>query len=89
MTANPNRIHQTGTTVDVPSRANTLRPRSTIVSPTNGQRKIRGLARTSRSIPMPTTYDIVLSSPFHNYDFFAHRMRELCGADGPHLLHGG
>ncbi len=24
-------------------------------------------------------YDIVLSSPFPNYDFFAHRMRELCG----------
>ena len=27
-------------------------------------------------------YDIVLSSPFHNYDFFAHRMRELCGQLG-------
>ena len=25
------------------------------------------------------TYDIVLSSPFSNYDFFAHRLRELCG----------
>ncbi len=25
------------------------------------------------------TYDIVLSSPFSNYDFFAHKMRELCG----------
>jgi hypothetical protein len=25
------------------------------------------------------TYDFVLSSPFSNYDFFAHRMRELCG----------
>lgn len=24
-------------------------------------------------------YDIVLSTPFPNYDFFAHRMRELCG----------
>ncbi|MFC1948335.1 RimK family alpha-L-glutamate ligase [Chloroflexota bacterium] len=24
-------------------------------------------------------YDFVLSSPFPNYDFFAHRMRELCG----------
>lgn len=24
-------------------------------------------------------YDFVLSSPFSNYDFFAHRMRELCG----------
>ena len=28
---------------------------------------------------MALTYDIVLSSPFHNYVFFAHRMRELCG----------
>lgn len=28
---------------------------------------------------MPTYYDFVLSSPFPNYDFFAHRMRELCG----------
>lgn len=28
---------------------------------------------------MPVYYDIVLSSPFPNYDFFAHRMRELCG----------
>jgi hypothetical protein len=25
------------------------------------------------------SYDFVLSSPFPNYDFFAHRMRELCG----------
>ncbi|HEY41963.1 MAG TPA: hypothetical protein G4O18_08955 [Dehalococcoidia bacterium] len=25
------------------------------------------------------TYDFVLSSPFSNYDFFAHRMREMCG----------
>lgn len=25
------------------------------------------------------TYDFVLSSPFYHYDFFAHRMRELCG----------
>ena len=31
---------------------------------------------------MPATYDIVLSSPFHNYDYFAHRMRELCGQMG-------
>ena len=28
---------------------------------------------------MSVTYDIVLSSPFPNYHFFAHRMRELCG----------
>jgi len=28
---------------------------------------------------MAVAYDIVLSSPFPNYDFFAHRMRELCG----------
>jgi hypothetical protein len=28
---------------------------------------------------MPVYYDLVLSSPFPNYDFFAHRMRELCG----------
>ena len=28
---------------------------------------------------MAVAYDIVLSSPYHNYDFFAHRMRELCG----------
>ncbi|MFC1958072.1 RimK family alpha-L-glutamate ligase [Chloroflexota bacterium] len=27
-------------------------------------------------------YDIVLSSPFSNYDFFAHRLRELCGQMG-------
>jgi glutathione synthase/RimK-type ligase-like ATP-grasp enzyme len=28
------------------------------------------------------TYDIVLSSPFSNYDFFAHKLRELCGQMG-------
>ncbi len=28
---------------------------------------------------MPETYDIVLSTPFPNYDFFAHKLRELCG----------
>ncbi len=28
---------------------------------------------------MAETYDIVLSSPFSNYDFFGHKMRELCG----------
>ncbi len=28
---------------------------------------------------MPESYDIVLSSPFPNYHFFAHKMRELCG----------
>jgi hypothetical protein len=28
---------------------------------------------------MLANYDIVLSSPFPNYDFFAHRLRELCG----------
>ncbi|UCG82981.1 MAG: hypothetical protein JSW38_12540 [Dehalococcoidia bacterium] len=28
---------------------------------------------------MPVNYDFVLSSPFPNYDFFAHRMREQCG----------
>jgi hypothetical protein len=28
------------------------------------------------------TYDIVLSSPFSNYDFFAHRLRQLCGQMG-------
>lgn len=27
----------------------------------------------------PEPYDIVVSSPFANYDFFAHKMRELCG----------
>lgn len=27
---------------------------------------------------MPESYDIVLSSPFPNYHFFAHKMRELC-----------
>jgi hypothetical protein len=31
---------------------------------------------------MPASYDLVLSSPFHNYDFFAHKMRELCGQMG-------
>jgi len=28
------------------------------------------------------TYDIVLSSPFSNYDFFAHRLRQYCGQMG-------
>jgi len=28
---------------------------------------------------VPETYDIVVSSPFPNYDFFAHRMMEQCG----------
>ena len=28
---------------------------------------------------MPESIDIVLSSPFPNYHFFAHKMRELCG----------
>lgn len=28
---------------------------------------------------MAETYDIVLSSPFSNYDFFGHKMREYCG----------
>jgi len=28
---------------------------------------------------MAEPYDIVVSSPFPNYDFFAHKMRELCG----------
>ena len=28
---------------------------------------------------MVEPYDIVVSSPFSNYDFFAHKMRELCG----------
>lgn len=28
---------------------------------------------------MAETYDIVLSTPFPNYDFFAHKLRELCG----------
>jgi len=28
---------------------------------------------------MAEPYDIVVSSPFANYDFFAHKMRELCG----------
>ncbi|NJN39690.1 MAG: hypothetical protein HC807_00820 [Gammaproteobacteria bacterium] len=28
---------------------------------------------------MPVNYDIVVSSPFPNYDFFSHRMMEQCG----------
>jgi hypothetical protein len=28
---------------------------------------------------MAEIYDIVVSSPYANYDFFAHKMRELCG----------
>ena len=28
------------------------------------------------------TYDLVLSSPHPNHDFFAHKMRELCGQLG-------
>jgi hypothetical protein len=28
---------------------------------------------------MTEPYDIVVASPFANYDFFAHKMRELCG----------
>ena len=28
---------------------------------------------------MPEPYDIVVASPFANYDFFAHKMQELCG----------
>ena len=28
---------------------------------------------------MPESYDIVLATPFPNYNFFAHKMRELCG----------
>ena len=31
---------------------------------------------------MAVTYDIVLSSPFPNYNFFTHRLRELCGLMG-------
>ena len=31
---------------------------------------------------MAETYDIVLSSPFSNYDFFSHKLRELCGQMG-------
>ena len=31
---------------------------------------------------MTKTYDYVLSSPFSNYDFLGHRMRELCGQMG-------
>jgi hypothetical protein len=30
-------------------------------------------------MPEPEPYDIVVSSPFTNYDFFSHRMMELCG----------
>ena len=35
--------------------------------------------REGETIMPLKTYDIVLSSPFSNYDFFAHKMRELCG----------
>jgi ribosomal protein L13E len=28
---------------------------------------------------MAETYDVVVSSPFSNYDYFSHKMRELCG----------
>jgi glutathione synthase/RimK-type ligase-like ATP-grasp enzyme len=28
---------------------------------------------------VPESYDIVISSPFPNYDYFSHRMMELCG----------
>ena len=28
---------------------------------------------------MTETYDIVLATPFPNYNFFAHKLRELCG----------
>ena len=31
---------------------------------------------------MPVSYDVVISSPFSNYEFFAHRMMELCGQMG-------
>ncbi len=31
---------------------------------------------------MPETYDVVISSPFSNYDFFSERMMELCGQMG-------
>lgn len=31
---------------------------------------------------MPKTYEYVVASPFSNYDFFGHRMRELCGQMG-------
>ena len=31
---------------------------------------------------MVVTYDLVLSSPYPNHDFFAHKMRELCGQLG-------
>ena len=31
---------------------------------------------------MPETYDYVVASPFSNYDFLGHRMRELCGQMG-------
>ncbi len=31
---------------------------------------------------MPASYDLVLSSPFSNYDFFGHKLEELCGKMG-------
>ena len=31
---------------------------------------------------MPVTYDIVISSPFSNYNYFSDRMMELCGQMG-------
>ena len=31
---------------------------------------------------MAETYDVVISSPSPNYDFFAHRMMEHCGQMG-------
>jgi hypothetical protein len=31
---------------------------------------------------MTETYDVVIASPFPNYDFFAHRMMDLCGQMG-------
>ena len=31
---------------------------------------------------MAVTYDVAISSPFSNYEFFAHRMMELCGQMG-------
>lgn len=31
---------------------------------------------------MTETYDVVISSPFPNYEFFAHRMMDLCGQMG-------
>lgn len=30
-------------------------------------------------MPASVTYDLVFSSPFHSYEFFAHPMRQLCG----------